>query len=183
VRRSVCVLAATALLGVGCGDQADPAPKQPELPTGPGQVSGSGFVTRQPAGYNGAGTGEPSGVVLTLLGPFRGTTGKPPTIIVARSPRLPTATPRRLRSVLRDQVEGMGGEKVKTLPDRQIDGDPAVGVASRRTASGGDETVERSYRVVHADAIYSVASTVLVRDANKGERALETVLDGWRWTR
>jgi hypothetical protein len=77
----------------------------------------------------------------------------------------------------------MGGGHVKTLPDRRIDGAPAVGVASRRTASGGDELVELSYRVVHADAIYSVASTTLLRDRRANERALETVLDGWRWTR
>lgn len=183
MRGALLALAGAALLAGGCGKQTDETTRQPRVPTGAGQVSGSGFVTRRPAGYDGAGTGQPSGVVLTLLGPFRGTRGKPPTIIVARSPRLPRATPRRLRSLIRDQVAGAGGREVRILPDRRLDGAIAVGVVSRHAGNGGGELVERNYRVVYADAIYSIASTVPAPDAKAGERAVDTVLDAWRWTR
>jgi hypothetical protein len=175
----VGLLAAAALLAVGCGQKERPeATRQPPARLGSGAVAGTGFTTRQPEGFSGVGTREVTGTVLGLIGRFEGRAGSAPSINVSRSPLPPDTRPSRLRKSIEDQSQGQGARRLKRLPGRRVDAEKAVGVIFEVTASNGSETTRRTYAVQHERFVYTIASTEPGKDDPK---PLDTVLDSWRW--
>ncbi len=161
-----------ALAAVGCGKDDEPGR--------PSEVSASGFTTKRPKGFNGVGTGEVTGVVLGLVGPLERSGGSAPALNVGRSPVPPDTAPGNLFKLVKKQSEAQGARRLTRLPDRRIDGEVAVGVRFRATASNKSQTTRRTYAVRHRGFVYTIGSTVPSRSAD--ERPIETVLDNWRWT-
>ncbi|MBA2421181.1 MAG: hypothetical protein H0V57_08660 [Thermoleophilaceae bacterium] len=183
MRRRLLPLAVTGLLLAGCGAEEQPTPR-PSPEAGDerrNEVRGPGFTTEKPRGFTGSGGGgQGGGVVLTLLGPFRASERFPPNITVARTAAPASSSAEQVRGSIRTQSEAQGGKGVDALPDREIDGEAAIGVTYSRSGPGAELT-QRTYAVVHGRQLYTIASTTALKSAVDGEKVLETVLDGWRW--
>ncbi|MDQ3587794.1 MAG: hypothetical protein M3350_04260 [Actinomycetota bacterium] len=179
MRWVLLLLALTGLLAGGCGEDEQPAPEAGRERAN--EVSGPGFTTETPEGFSDSGGGgESGGVVLTLIGPYRASEGFPPNITVARTPAPPNSSVDQVRGSIRSQIGAQGGRGADGLPDREIDGEPAIGVAYSRRAPRAKLT-QRTYAVVQGRHLYTIASTTPQKSTVDGEKVLETVLDGWRW--
>lgn len=180
MRRLLLLLALAGLLAAGCGGDEQPGPS-PEAEGEPNnEVRGPGFTTESPGGFTKSGGGEDGAVVLTLIGPYRASEHFPPNITVARTQAPPNASVEQVRRSIRSQSEAQGFKGVRGLPEREIGGEPAIGVSYSRSAPSAQLT-QRTYAVVHARQLYTIASTTPQKSAVDGEKVLETVLDGWRW--
>ncbi len=165
----------------GCGEDEQPRPSPKAGGEPKNEVTGRGFTTEKPGGFTeSTGGGESGAVVLTLIGPYRASEHFPPNITVARTQAPPNASVEQVRRSIRSQSEAQGGRGVRGLPDRKIGGQPAIGVTYSRSAPSAQLT-QRTYAVVHARHLYTIASTTPQKSAVDGEKVLETVLDGWRW--
>jgi len=164
------IVVALAVVGCGKGDE----PGRP-----PSEVSASGFTTQRPKGFSGVGSGAVAGTVLGLLGPLDQGAGSAPAISVSRSPVPPDTSPGALRKLVVQQSRPQGARQLRRLPERLIDGEPAVGVRFRATASNRTQTTRRTYAVRHRGFVYTIASTAPGRSAR--EQPLAVVLDNWRW--
>ena len=169
MRILLCAMVA-ALAAVGCGE---------DEPQRSSEISASGFTTERPKGFNGVGTGAVTGVVLGLVGPLERSGGSAPVINVGRSPLPPDTAPGGLLELVTKQSEAQGARRLTRIPNRRIDGETAVGVRFRATASNESQTTRRTYAVRHRGFVYTIGSTVPSRSAD--ERPIETVLDNWRW--
>ena len=178
MKRLLLSLALAGLLIAGCGEDEKPEPRPGTQ--GGGEVSGPGFTTEQPEGFKGGGGAEDR-VGLTLIGPLEGG-GFPPNITVGRTPAPPSSSVEQLRGSIRSQSETQGGKDVEELSDREIDDEPAIGVTYSRTTPQAKLT-QRIYAVVHRGNLYTVAATTPEKSTVDGEKALETVLDAWRWVK
>lgn len=170
------------LVAAGCGEDEQPGPDSETDRERSNEVSGPGFTTEKPAGFTGGGAqgGARGGVVLTLVGPYRTSDRFPPNVTVARTPVPPNSSAERIRGSIRAQTEAQGGRNVDVLSDREIDGEPAIGVSSTRTVPRTQVT-QRTYAVVHDRSLYTIAATTPKGSKVDGKKALETVFEAWRW--
>ncbi len=70
---------------------------------------------------------------------------------------------------------------VTPLPDRTIDGDPAIGQTSSFEATGTPVTFLQ-YVAIHNGKAYPVTMTYATSNAAKAKPLLDTILGSWQWT-
>jgi len=192
VRGGLCALAATAVLGVGCGDGDEevsappPAPAPPptaseQSPSAPQRVEGEGFITRTPKGFADASTSAQPPQVLLLEGPA--SAGEPMleiAVVRVQAPRIKTKLLGRPTAAASEEA---GAKKVKNLPSRKVDGEPAVGFVYQGTGRSSSRVTQSTYTTQHGGFRYVITSTLGEGARPNGEEALNAVLDRWKWVR